>query len=417
TFPFADDRYTYDLLGNRLTDQRQTPGETWQYNQNNELLYSGFATYQYNENGSTTAKQDPSTGQPIQSYAYNSEERMSEVRDAAGNLVAEYYYDPFGRRLWKTLYPAAGGRTSDYAFYSEEGLAFAGMWAASDSLTASVVIFEPSSFWGTGRIGSKVGSDVTLYFSEPNERLVLSKTGSSFSSTRFSEFGEYAGNVFGFSGLLMAPEISALEALFRVVEPRTGRFYQLDPSGLSDGPNMYIYSAASPTRMIDPLGLFGVYAQEICGLNGSHWEYKFYFNFPCVGPYPPDWNDIPSPTKWIKRFRKGQNSAFEPYWSGSNQVPIDKRCSCIKFDNELQDFFESKGHKTAYYTGLGGSALNESQASAMLDDLRREMRKQRKKDCDRPECEKVEDILHWNQLLEQARENGRKCIGKSFGAY
>ncbi|MDP1708089.1 MAG: hypothetical protein Q8L89_03375, partial [Gammaproteobacteria bacterium] len=81
TFPFADDRYTYDLLGNRLTDERQTQAFQWQYNANNELLHSGFNTYEYNPSGSTTAKKDPITGAPIQRYAYNSEERMEEVRD------------------------------------------------------------------------------------------------------------------------------------------------------------------------------------------------------------------------------------------------------------------------------------------------------------------------------------------------
>jgi YD repeat-containing protein len=157
TFPFADDRYTYDLLGNRLTDERQTQDFQWQYNRNNELLHSGFATYEYNESGSTVAKKDPGTGQPIQSYRYNSEERMDEVGDAEGNLVAEYYYDPFGRRLWKTLYPGAEGHPGgaepvrEYLAYSDEGYAAeaaGSIDAAPASSALNLSLYAPNRICG-----------------------------------------------------------------------------------------------------------------------------------------------------------------------------------------------------------------------------------------------------------------------------
>ena len=50
-------------------------------------------------------------------YIYNVEDRLAEVRDGQGSLIASYYYDPFGRRLWKDV-----GGTRTYFHYADEGL-------------------------------------------------------------------------------------------------------------------------------------------------------------------------------------------------------------------------------------------------------------------------------------------------------
>ncbi|MBD8528324.1 RHS repeat domain-containing protein, partial [Pseudomarimonas arenosa] len=283
TFPFADDRYTYDLLGNRLTDQRQTPGETWQYNQNNELLYSGFATYQYNENGSTTAKQDPSTGQPIQSYAYNSEERMSEVRDAEGNLVAEYYYDPFGRRLW-----ASEREGLTYFAYADFGM------SAQLSSATSVPSVHLSTLGLTvdgDAVAIKSGSSYEYLQSDHLGHPTVS-SGDEFprSEVRSSAFGELQSTglgdiqVRGFRGQRL-DSTGLVYNRWRYYNSQVGRYLRADPIGMlaalampyttlpsgiiASGKSiagltgagrspamLYVYADNAPLTLVDPTGLW-----------------------------------------------------------------------------------------------------------------------------------------------------------------
>ncbi|MCP4403211.1 MAG: hypothetical protein GY801_38625, partial [bacterium] len=48
---------------------------------------------------------------------YNAQYRLIKVEDVNGSIIAEYAYDPFGRRLWKEV---SGSRA--YFFYADEGL-------------------------------------------------------------------------------------------------------------------------------------------------------------------------------------------------------------------------------------------------------------------------------------------------------
>jgi len=41
---------------------------------------------------------------------------------------------------------------------------------------------------------------------------------------------------------------------WRVMDPNTGRFTSEDPLGFVDGPNRYVYCAASPVNLVDPYG-------------------------------------------------------------------------------------------------------------------------------------------------------------------
>ena len=83
TFPFADDRYSYDLIGNRQTDQAQTATTPWAYNGNNELLHAGFAAFNYNAAGSTIGERDPQTDAAIRTYRYK--QRRADERSAWGS--------------------------------------------------------------------------------------------------------------------------------------------------------------------------------------------------------------------------------------------------------------------------------------------------------------------------------------------
>ncbi len=80
------------------------------HNANNELTVYGNITYDYDANGNMVRK---SAGSVAVNYIYNIQHRLTRVEDELSSLViAEYGYDPFGRRLWKEV-----GGTRTYFFY------------------------------------------------------------------------------------------------------------------------------------------------------------------------------------------------------------------------------------------------------------------------------------------------------------
>jgi RHS repeat-associated protein len=281
TFPFADDLYTYDQFGNRLTDKRQTQDFRWQYNANNELLHSGSAGYEYNENGSTIAKKNPQTYQPIQRYGYNSEERMDELRVENGTLVADYYYDPFGRRLWKTLYPGAEGHPGgdgavrSYMAYCDEGYAAESLpmprGIAPRVPDLQVVLFEVGMPWSTSPV-LRVGAGQSIF-------LYTNHVGTPMRSVEFSirraAFGASAGTRntrFGFPGQYSDSESGLFYNFHRYYRAELGSYGEVDLLPPNVSRYRYAYAAQNPLKNIDPLGLL-----ESC---------RFGFGVGCTPPKP-----------------------------------------------------------------------------------------------------------------------------------
>ncbi len=84
----------HDKVGNRLTSA-QTSG-TWSYNTNNELASNSGASCEYDDNGNMTRKKEGST---VTNFVYDIDNRLIRVTNGSGSQIAEYTYDPFGRRL------------------------------------------------------------------------------------------------------------------------------------------------------------------------------------------------------------------------------------------------------------------------------------------------------------------------------
>ena len=175
----TDEGFSYDAVGNRLT--AAGVADDWSYNDNNELQGYAGITFEYDDNGNMTKKTD--AGQ-VTNYIYNVEDRLERVEDGSGSLISHYYYDPFGRRLWKEV---NGVRT--YFVYADEGL------VAEVDAAGNVVKsygYRPGSTWTTDPLFMKVGGQYYFYQNDHlgTPQKLTAVNGAVVWSAKYSSFGE-----------------------------------------------------------------------------------------------------------------------------------------------------------------------------------------------------------------------------------
>jgi RHS repeat-associated protein len=76
---------------------------------------------------------------------------------------------------------------------------------------------------------------------------------------RYDEFGNpQSTNIgaFGYTGQTWLPSIKLWYYKARMYGPEPGRFWQTDPAGFVDGPNLHAYVLNDPVNLIDPTGLW-----------------------------------------------------------------------------------------------------------------------------------------------------------------
>ncbi|SHK57437.1 RHS repeat-associated core domain-containing protein [Desulfatibacillum alkenivorans DSM 16219] len=248
-----DEGYTYDDVGNRLTELGGV--QDYLVNANNELVSHGDVTYTYDDNGNTTSI---TNGTEAVNYFYDVEDRLIRVEDGDGSVAAEYYYDPFGRRLWKDV----NGTRTCY-FYSDEGLV--GEFSAEGTLIKSYG-YKPNSTWTTNPLFMVQDSE---YYYYQNDHLgtpqkLVSENGAVVWSAVYHAFGEAevdAGstieNNLRFPGQYFDAETGLHYNFTRSYIPQIGRYVRIDTIGTKGGVNLYCYVTGNPANLIDPEGLMG----------------------------------------------------------------------------------------------------------------------------------------------------------------
>lgn len=282
--------FTLDVVANR-TAHSKTQG-TWTYDANNRLLQSGTglnsATYQWDEAGRLTRKTE-ALGRVWQ-YGYDIQDRLNEVRDGQGNLIARYGFDPLDRRVWKEQYRDAAGDALNkskrsYFNYSDEGLIAQAFQlislSGSGSAAASQAPFiqaqygpQPDSLFTTGylliRTRNSANQDTTAYFHRDHIDTPLAATQSSGLlawQTVLSAFGEVGSlspssqsdieSSIVFPGQYRDEETRLHYNYRRTYDPSIGRYVSPDPIGLAGGVNRYAYVSGDPVNSFDPTGECG----------------------------------------------------------------------------------------------------------------------------------------------------------------
>jgi RHS repeat-associated protein len=241
------DSWTYDAIGNRLTNTVNGATTSYTYqkigtNPNNwqRLTSDGIAAYTYESNGSTATK-------TAFTFGWDYENRMTNI---TGTPNATYGYDYSGRRESKTV----NGTVTSYLY---DGL---NLISETTSGTPTYHLFGPGI--DEPLAGSRAGSVVYQAVDGLGSiALTRDPAGAAQNSYVFDTWGATRSNTEAFAHpfRFTAREIGdASDLLFyraRYYEPSAARFFSEDNLRFVAGPNFYTYTSNSPSLFNDPEGL------------------------------------------------------------------------------------------------------------------------------------------------------------------
>jgi RHS repeat-associated protein len=238
--------YSYDLAGNRLTEQIGSATTQFFYNALNELTSLAGV-------GSTAA-----------TYEWDAEQRLVAV--VSGNQTTQFTYDGLGRRVGiRQLVNGAEVSNRRFIWCDDEICE-----ERAPSGAVSKRFFEQGMKIESG---PSAGSFFYTRDHLGSIRELTDSTGAIRARYSYDSFGRVKlleGDLeadIGFAGMFGAIENTLNLTWFRAYDPNLGRWLSRDPlenAELEQGPNLYSYVQNNPVNRIDPIGLCGPHG-EGCG--------------------------------------------------------------------------------------------------------------------------------------------------------
>ncbi len=255
TCPGASDpfiRWTYDKLGNRLTERRPAGTTSLSYDAADRLLSAGSTSYTYDQNGN-----EVSAGR--RTFTYDLANRMKTTK--LSSTTTTYSYDGDGLRLQAST----GSKSSQKTNF---------LWDIAHALPQIAVeqngsgSIQRNYTYGARRISMTSGSTTSYYHYDGLGSVanVTSSSGSPRWTYAYEPFGTILAeqrsggnaptNAMKFIGeYLDSTDLYHLRA--RQYDPVAGRFLSPDPVDPGVGLSLvaaYAYGANRPTVMVDPSG-------------------------------------------------------------------------------------------------------------------------------------------------------------------
>lgn len=192
--------------------------------------------------------------------SYDTQDRLIALEN--GSTRIEYTYDPFHRRLSKTV--LINGKRLHYERYLWDGDHEIGVIDEKGKITQLRVLGEGLA----AEIGAAVLYElndktyVPLHDHNGNVAVLIDiKTQAAVETSRYTAFGEELTSAtlspWRFSSKRIEQENGLIFFGRRYYLPRLGRWVTQDPQGFDDGPNLYVYLSNCPLIRIDPYGLWG----------------------------------------------------------------------------------------------------------------------------------------------------------------
>ncbi|MFZ3200416.1 MAG: RHS repeat-associated core domain-containing protein [Candidatus Acidiferrales bacterium] len=238
--------YSYDPVGNRLSSL----AASYTVNSSNEMTASGGVMYTYDANGNTTSKIN-STG--TISYAWDFENRLTQVTLPGSGGTVTFKYDPFGKRIEK-ISPT----TTSIFVYDRDNLAETvnSSGGAVARYTQAQNVDEPLAMQHGATIDYYEADGLGSITSLTNSAGAVADT---YTHDSFGKSTATTGtlvNPFQYTAREFDTDTNLYFYRARYYDPTTGRFLSEDPLMFNSGQiNFYDYVGNSPVTRIDPMGL------------------------------------------------------------------------------------------------------------------------------------------------------------------
>ncbi len=257
--------YTYDPVGNRLTQDRvgtaTTPGTTnYTYNPADQLTETtgpdGTTSYTYDPDGNQTTA-------GTTNYTYDLNNKLTQA--TIGTTTTSYTYDGEGKRVTR----ATNGTLDTRYHWDPTGpLPELALERTGTNTLISRYVQGP-----TGPISTTTGAGTFFYHRDAigSIRAVTNASGADQWHYDYDPYGEERAtvkvastapaNLVQYAGEAIDTETGLYHLRARQYNPRNGKFLSVDPDVLRPSRptfSTYIYADGAPTTMVDPTGYRGV---------------------------------------------------------------------------------------------------------------------------------------------------------------
>ncbi|NWA84474.1 RHS repeat-associated core domain-containing protein [Pseudomonas sp. D2002] len=246
----VQERFGHDPAGNLLMQDRPGPDIV----AGNRLMIQGDHHYDYDAFGNLIRQRRGKGHQLVTEYRYDCQHRLISITKPNGQK-ASYRYDPFGRRISKTV----DGVTTEFFWQGDK------LIAEHHADRHRSYIYEPDSFRPLALL-EVFGPKDTQPFHYQLDHLgtpqeLTAPDGEIVWSAHYRAYGQISrldinkiDNPLRFQGQYFDPESGLHYNRHRYYNPDIGRYLTPDPVKLAGGINAYQY-VPNPTGWVDPLGL------------------------------------------------------------------------------------------------------------------------------------------------------------------
>ncbi|MBJ2209514.1 RHS domain-containing protein [Pseudomonas carnis] len=246
----VQERFAHNPAGNLLMQDRPGPDIVAA----NRLMIQGDQHYDYDAFGNLIRERRGKSQQLVTEYRYDCQHRLISITKPNGQ-TASYRYDPFGRRISKTV----DGKTTEFFWQGDK------LIAEHHAERHRSYLYEPDSFRPLALLEGFGPQATTPYHYQldhlgtPQE--LTNPEGEIIWSAHYRAYGQIArldvGNIdnpLRFQGQYFDQESGLHYNRHRYYNPDIGRYLTPDPVKLAGGINGYRY-VPNPTGWVDPLGL------------------------------------------------------------------------------------------------------------------------------------------------------------------
>jgi len=238
--------YVYDAVGNRIAVLVNGEREDYVTGKDNRLLKAGKAEYEYDADGNMTVR-TTADGKRY-AYRYDAANRLIEAKGPEGTV--SYAYAPNGARVSRT----EAGEATRFVFDQEDmvfelmGEKIAARYLHGPGIDEPLALTRDAStaYYHADGLGSITG--------------LTDAKGSHAARYTYDAFGKPMQdesrmvNPYRYTAREWDSKANSYFYRARFYLPEVGRFTAIDPLGLSQGQNQYVYVFNNPTGYVDPSG-------------------------------------------------------------------------------------------------------------------------------------------------------------------